>query len=326
MRTVAALCAALLAAWTMLAASTPAAAQAYPTKPVKIVVGFAAGGPTDVIARLMAQDMSATLGQSFVVENKTGANALLATEAVAHAEADGYTLLFASLSHNVNRITSKEAKYDPIKDFAPITLAATLPLLLVASPSAPFNSVQELVALAKQNPEAVTYGSAGQFGSAHLAAAVLASQAGVKMTHIPFRGNAPALAEVIAGRVTFMFYPMIGIADQVASKQLKVVAVGTERRHPDFAEVPTMAEQGIANFQETAAWVGLLAPANTPDPIVDKLSMAARKSMATPETVERLKALGAVVVADTPAEFKAYLEKDVERWERVIAASGLKGD
>src|SRR5262247_1322161 len=146
------LCAALLMACATLATSAPAVAQAYPTKPIKIVVGFAAGGPTDVIARVMAKDMSITLEQSVVVENKTGANALLATEAVAHAEADGYTLLFASLSHNVNRITSKEAKYHPIKDFAPITLAANLPLLLVASPSAPFNSVQELVALAKQNP------------------------------------------------------------------------------------------------------------------------------------------------------------------------------
>jgi tripartite-type tricarboxylate transporter receptor subunit TctC len=155
---------------------------------------------------------------------------------------------------------------------------------------------------------------------------VLASQAGVKMTHIPFRGNAPALAEVMAGRVTFMFYPMIGIADQVAGKQLKVVAVGTEQRHPDFPGVPTMGEQGIANFQETAAWVGLLAPANTPDAIVTKLSDAGRKSLARPETVERLKALGAVVVGDTPPEFKAYLEKDIARWERVVAASGLKGE
>jgi len=201
-----------------------------------------------------------------------------------------------------------------------------LPLLLVASPSAPFNSVQELIALAKEKPDAVTYGSAGNFGSAHLAAAVLASQAGVKMTHIPFRGNAPALAEVMAGRVTFMFYPMIGIADQVAGKQLKVIAVGTEQRHVDFPGVPTMGEQGIANFQETAAWVGLLAPANTPDAIVAKLSEAGRKSLARPETVERLKALGAVVVGDTPPQFKAYLEKDIARWERVVAASGLKAE
>ena len=302
----------------------PAAAQAFPTKPIRIVVGFAAGGPTDVIARLLAQDMSVSLQQNVVVENRTGANALIATEAVARAGGDGYTLLFASLSHNVNRITSKEAKYHPIKDFAPITLAATLPLLLVTRPDAPFNNVRELIALAKANPGALTYGSAGNFGSAHLAAAVLETQAGVKMTHVPFRGNAPALAEVIAGRVSFMFYPMIGIADQVAGKQLKVIAAGTEQRHPDYPNVPTMAEQGIANFQETAPWVGILAPAATPADVVNKLHDAATKSLTRPESIERLKTLGAIVVGNTPQEFTAYLEKDVERWERVIAASGLK--
>ena len=249
---------------------------------------------------------------------------LIATEAVARAGGDGYTLLFASLSHNVNRITSKEAKYHPIKDFAPITLAATLPLLLVTRPDAPFNTVQELIALAKANPGALTYGSAGNFGSAHLAAAVLETQAGVKMTHVPFRGNAPALAEVIAGRVSFMFYPMIGIADQVAGKQLKVIAAGTEQRHPDYPNVPTMAEQGIANFQETAPWVGMLAPAATPADVVGKLHDATTKSLTRPESIERLRTLGAIVVGNTPQEFTAYLEKDVARWERVIAASGLK--
>ena len=315
-----------LAAWTAISAVAPAAAQTYPAKPVRIVVGFAAGGPTDVIARLIAKDMSITFDQSVIVENRTGANALLATEAVARAEADGYTLLFASLSHNVNRITSKEAKYHPVKDFAPITLAATLPLLLVTHPDAPFNSVSELIALAKAKPDAITYGSAGNFGSAHLAAAVLERQAGVRMTHVPFRGNAPALAEVIAGRVSFMFYPMIGIADQVAQKQLKVIAAGTVKRHPDYPDVPTMAEQGIANFEETAPWVGMLAPAGTSDAIVKKLNEGATKSLAKPETVERLKTLGAIVVGDTPQEFRDYLEKDVERWERVIAASGLKAE
>jgi tripartite-type tricarboxylate transporter receptor subunit TctC len=314
----------VLAVLAAISAFAPAAAQTYPAKPVRVIVGFAAGGPTDVIARLLAKDMSIAFDQSVIVENRTGANALLATETVARADADGYTLLFASQAHNVNRVTSKEAKYHPVKDFAPVTLAATLPLLLVTHPGAPFNSVQELVALAKAKPDAITYGSAGNFGSAHLATAMLERQAGVKMTHIPFRGNAPALAEVIAGRVSFMFYPMIGIADQVAQKQLKVIAVGTVKRHPDYPDVPTMAEQGITNFEETAPWVGMLAPAGTPDAIVKKLNDAARNSLTKAETVERLKALGAVVVGDTPPEFRTYLEKDIERWERIIAASGLK--
>jgi tripartite-type tricarboxylate transporter receptor subunit TctC len=299
-------------------------AQTYPAKPVKIVVGFSAGGPTDVIARIMAKDLTESLGQSFIVENRTGANAMIATEAVARAEADGYTLLFASLSHNVNRIVSKEAKYHPTKDFAPITLAAALPLLLVAPPDAPFNSLQELLKLAKEKPGTLTYGSAGQFGSAHLAAAVLESRAGVKMQHVPFRGNAPALAEVLAGRISFMLYPMIGIAGYVAEKKLKVLGVGTEKRHPDYPDVPTMGEQGVPNFEETAPWVGLLAPAGTPEPIVSALARASQASLARPETKKRLRELGGIVVGNTPKEFTAYLEKDIERWERVIKASGLK--
>ena len=191
--------------------------------------------------------MTIAFDQTVIVENRTGANALLATETVARAEADGYTLLFASLSHNVNRITSKEAKYHPVKDFAPITLAATLPLLLVTHPGAPFNSVGELIALAKTKPDTITFGSAGNFSSAHLATAVLERQAGVKMTHVPFRGNAPALAEVIAGRVSFMFYPMIGIADQVAEK----AAQGDRGRHGEAPSgLSRCADHGRAGHRE----------------------------------------------------------------------------
>src|SRR5688572_30095770 len=188
--------------------TTGAAAQTngvFPTKPIRIVVGFAAGGPTDVIARIIGQDMSAMFGQSVVVDNRTGANSLIATEVVAGANADGYTVLFASLSHNVNAILlPKTVKYSPLKSFTPVSLAAVLPLLLVTRTDAPFNSVPELIALAKAKPGELTYGSAGNGGSAHLAAALLETSAGVKMTHVPFRGNAPALAEILGGRVTFM--------------------------------------------------------------------------------------------------------------------------
>src|SRR5260221_10138207 len=195
MKMLRAACAVVFNIWALSAGG--ASAQTYPTKAIRIVVGFAAGGPTDVVARLMARDMTATLGQSVIVENRAGANALIATEAVARAEPDGYTLLFASLSHNVNPLTSKEARYDPIKDFAPITLAATLPLLLVTHPDAPFNTVQELIALARSKPDTVTYGSAGNFSSAHLPAAGFAPQAEWKNANVPFPRNAPAPAEGI---------------------------------------------------------------------------------------------------------------------------------
>ena len=310
--------------------ATPAAAQepstSYPTKPIRIVVGFAAGGPTDVIARIIAQDMTVLFGQSVVVDNRTGANSLIATELVARATPDGYTLLFASLSHNVNAILLPKVEYGPLKDFAPVSLVAVLPLLLVTKPDAPFNSMQELIKLAKAKPGDVTYGSAGNGGSAHLAAALLETSSGAKMTHVPFRGNAPALTEVLAGRVSFMFYPMIGIQEYVSAKRLKVLAAGTARRHADYPSVPTMAESGFPGFEDTAPWVGMLAPAGTPSATVNRLNDAVRKSLAKPESRKRLEALGAINVGDSPSEFTAFLKKDWERWARVIKAAGVKAE
>ncbi len=308
-----------------LAVGTAANAQSYPNKPVRIVVSFAAGGPTDVIARVLAQDMTASLGQSVIVENKTGANSLIATEAVAKSPPDGYTLLFASLSHNVNAVLFKEKpRYDPLNDFEPISLAATLPLLIVTDANSPFNSVADIVKKAKDQPGEVSYGSAGNGGSAHLAAALLETVSGTKMTHVPFRGNAPALTEVLAGRVSFMFYPMIGVSDWVNQKKLKVLAIAAPKRSPDFASVPTMAEAGFPGFEDTAPWVGMLAPAQTPPAIVNRLNEAILKSLAKPESKQRLQSLGALTVGNSPAEFADFLAADKERWTRVIKAAGVK--
>ncbi|HMH19032.1 MAG TPA: tripartite tricarboxylate transporter substrate binding protein [Burkholderiales bacterium] len=316
---------AALAAVCVLAGN--AGAQSYPARPVRILVGFAAGGPTDVIARVVAADLSLSLGQSFIVENRPGANAIIATEAVAHSAPDGYTLLFSSLSLLVNAILPEtKARYDPFKDFAPICNAAVLPMVIVASPEIPVATMQELVALAKAKPGEVSYGTSGIGGSSHLAGAMLENASGTKMINVPFKGNGPALAEVMAGRVTFMFYPIVGIADQVAGKKLKVIAVGTPVRHPDFPEIPTMSEAGFPGFEETAPWVGMLAPAGTPAAVVNRLADEMRKSLAKAQTQERMKALGAVTVADTPAEFAAFLKKDHERWARVIKASGVKAE
>jgi tripartite-type tricarboxylate transporter receptor subunit TctC len=317
----------LLALAMALAACGGAGAQDYPTKPVRIVIGFAAGGPTDVIGRLVAQDMTTSLGQSFVVENRPGANAIIATDLVARAAPDGYTVLFSSLSLLVNAIVAPDrVKYDPFKDFAPVSNAAALPMVVVTSPETGIASLQELLARAKAKPGDLTYGTPGQAGSAHLAGAMLENLSGTQMTNVPFKGNAPALAEVMAGRVTFMFYPVIGIANQVQAGKLKVLAVGTAAPHPDFPGVPTMAQSGFPGFEETAPWVGMLAPAGTPAPIVDRLSAEMRKSLARPETRDRMKALGAITIADSPAEFQAFLKKDYERWARVIKAAGIKGE
>ena len=209
-----------------------AQAQDFPAKTIRFVVGYAAGGPTDVIARLVAQDVQTALGQTVVVDNKSGANGNIATEEVARAPADGYTLIVNTLSHNVNAILGAgKVKYDPMRDFAPVSLAVVLPQLLVVGPESRYATVADLVKAAKAQPGVVSYGSAGNGGSAHLSAALLEQRGGIKLNHIPFRGNGPALTEVMAGRVDFIFYPMIGVADRVAQKQIKVIGVTTRQRH-----------------------------------------------------------------------------------------------
>ena len=299
----------------------------YPSQNIRMVIGFAAGGPTDVIGRILAQHMSAALGQTVVVENRTGANSLIATKEVAKAKPDGYTVLFASLSHNVNRLLLKEkADYDPLKDFEPISLAANLPLVLVTAYDSPFKTIQDLLAKAKSSPESISYGSAGNGGSAHLAAAMLATLSNTNMLHVPFRGNAPALTEVMSGRVSFMFYPMIGIAGNVTDKRLRVLAVGSASPMADFPGVPTMDASGFPDFEQTAPWVGLLAPAQTPKPTIDKLNAALLQALNLPDVQKRLVELGAISVGDSPEQFRQFLIKDQARWAKVIEASGITAD
>jgi len=305
-------------------AVVPAMSQTYPDKPIKVIIGFAAGGPTDVIARVLAQDMTATLGQSVIVENKAGANAKIATEYVAQAPADGYTLLFASLSHNVNAIMFKKPGYDPITSFEPISMVADLPMILVTSYNSPVKTLPDFIKLAKEKPGTVSYSSSGNAGSSHLAGSLLATDAKVDLIHVPFKGNGPALTEVMAGNVNFIFYPIIGIADQVAQKRLIPLAVGTTKRHPDFPNTPTMEELGFKGFDATAPWVGMLAPAGTPAIAVQKIDAAIQSALAKPEIRKRLNDLGAVIVGSRPNEFKAFLVKDKLHWKKVIDASGLK--
>jgi tripartite-type tricarboxylate transporter receptor subunit TctC len=302
-------------------------AQEYPAKPVKLIVGFGAGGPTDVIARIVAQDLTAQTGQAFLVENRPGANAIIATEFVARSAPDGYTMLFSSLSLLVNAILpGSKVAYDPFRDFAPVSNAAVLPMVVVTSPETKISTMQELIARAKAKPGELSYGTSGHAGSTHLAGAMLENFTATKMINVPFKGNGPALAEVMAGRVTFMFYPAVGIADQVAQKRLKVLAVGTREPWADFPGVPTLEEMGLHGFDATAPWVGVLAPGGTPPAIVNRVSAEMRKSLARPETQARMKQLGAITVADSPAEFAAFLKKDYERWAQVIKTSGIKAE
>jgi tripartite-type tricarboxylate transporter receptor subunit TctC len=318
---IAALCLSLN--WAMMA---PAQAQAdYPNKPIKLVVGYSAGGPTDVIARLVAQDMGAALGQTVLIENRVGANGNIATESVAASPADGYTILVNTLSLNVNAILGQgRVKYDPTKDFAPISLAVALPQYLVVGYDSPYKSLADLVAKAKTAPQAISYGSAGGGGSAHLAAALLATRTQTNMLHVPFKGNAPALTEVMAGRVDFMLYPMIGVAEREAQKQIRILAVTTAKRYPDTPNVPTMAESGFPGFEEYVGPVGFVAPAGTPQVVLDKLANAIRGTLTKPAIDQKLRQLGGIVVASTPADYRNWLKDDHARWAQLIKAANIK--
>ena len=300
-------------------------ADVYPSKPIRLLVGFAAGGPTDVIARVLAKDMTATLGQAVFVENKAGASSMIATREVKNAAPDGYTLLFSSLGLNVNPILlGEQAGFNPKTDFAPISNAATLPLVAVGAYDATIKTMPELLKKARTKPEAVSFASSGSGGSGHLAGELLATLAKSKMLHVPYKGNGPALLEVMAGRVDFMFYPVVGIAENITARRLQILAVGTAKRLSQFPDTPTMAEAGFPGFEETAPWVGLLAPAKTPAEIVSRLNDAMLKALAKPEVKAQLEKLGAVIVGNSPAEFTAYLKRDYERWEGVIRAANIK--
>ena len=317
----------LLAAFLFCFAAA-AQSQSFPQKPIRLLVGFSAGGPTDVIARIIAQDLTASLGQPVLVENKAGAASMIATQEVKRSAADGYTLYMTTLTHSVNAILHADKKpYDPIEDFTPLTLVCHLPLVMVAKGDSPFNSAADVVKAAKAKPGEISYASSGNGGSAHLAGALVEAQTGAKMLHVPFKGNAPALTEVMAGRVSFMFYPMVGIAEHVSQKRLKVLAVSTARRHPDYPEAPTMSESGFPGFEEYTQGLGVVGPAGVPAPVVARLNQAIRTSLARPETKDKLTKLGAISEGgSTPAEFRAWLAKDLERWARVIQAAGVKAD
>ena len=281
-----------------------------------------------MIGRVVAQDMTASLGQNVLVENKAGANSLIATQEVKRAPPDGYTLMVTTLSHNVNAILLADKKpYDPIADFAPVSLVALLPLVMVTKPDSPFNSVQDVVKAAKAKPEEVSYGSAGNGGSAHLAGALLETLSGTRMTHVPFRGNAPALTEVMAGRVTFMFYPMIGIADQVEQKRLKALAVSTLGRHPDYpgrAHDGRIGLPGLRGVHPGArhhrarrhAGAGREATQRSGARFAREAGDEGEAEGARRDHRGRQHARGVPGVA----------EKDAERWERVIKTAGVKAE
>ncbi len=313
-----------------LAASSWGLAQAqgpaeFPQRPIKLLVGYSAGGATDSISRLVAQEMGAALGQSVVVENKPGANGNIATELIRRAAPDGYTLLINSLSHNVNPLLDPErVKYDPIRDFTPISRLVTGSQLMVVGPNSSFRHFSDLLQKARSAPEALSYGSAGIGSAAHLATALLEQYTKTRMNHVPFKGSSPALTEVMADRVDFMFLPLPGVAEMAKAGQIRVLATTSAKRLPDFPQVPTMAELGYADFGDYDQPLGILAPAGLPPAIAQKLDEAVTKALASPVVSARLTASGLVIGHQGPSDYSAWLAQDRARWAELIRNSNIR--
>lgn len=301
------------------------AADSYPSRPIRMIVAYPPGGGTDQVGRVMADQLSQTLGQNVVVDNRGGATGNIGTELAARAVPDGYTLLMGNVAPNaVNVSLFKKLGFDPVKDFALVSLVAVTPNILVANPSMPVKSIKELIAYAKAKPGALNFPSAGVGSSSHLAGEMLKSMTGISMVHIPFKGGGPALVAVIAGEVQIMFATMPAAMPHVKSGKVRPVAVTTAKRSQAMPELPTIAESGIKGY-EASTWYGLLAPARTPPAIVTRLHADTVKILAGP-TRQRLEVQGFEPEGGTPAEFAAYIKSEITKWAKVIKDAGIPAE
>lgn len=303
-------------------AAGAAAQGAYPNKPVRIVVPYPPGGGADILARTIGQKLSEAWKQPVVVDNKAGAGGSIGTAEVARAPADGYTILMASPSHSINASLYKNLSFDTLRAFQPVTLAASGPLVLVMSPSAPFNSVKDVVAHAKANPGKVTYASAGQGSSPHMAGELLSLLAGAEMTHVPYKGTAPALVDLMGGRVHLFFAPVPTILEHVRTGKLKTLAVTTKKRFASLPEVPTIAEAGLGDY-ELLQWWGFMVPAGTPKDVVREQHAQIKKILDSAEMRERLAGMGADPGGGPSEQFDALVREEIPRWARVVDAARM---
>ena len=309
-----------------LLAAGDAPAQPYPAKPVRLVAPYPPGGPADILARVIGQPLSESLGQQFVVENRSGANGNIGTDFVAKSPPDGYTILLGTVgTHAINTSLYSNMPYDNIKDFEPVTLVAMVTIILVVQPAVAANSVRDLIALAKAKPGELTFGSPGDGSPQHLAGELFNTMAGVKMQHVPYKGAVPALNDLLGGRLSMIFSSMPPALPHIKAEKLKALAVTSSVRSPAAPDVPTVAESGLPGF-EVINWYGVLAPAGTPKDIVAKLNAEIRKIMNRPDVKDRLAAQGAESVTDTPQEFQAYLKAETQKWAKVVKFSGAHVD
>ena len=301
-------------------AATGALAQVWPSKPVTLMVPFAPGGTTDIVARPFAQALSQEFGQPFVVENRAGAGGTLAAGIAAHAAPDGYTLFVATVAHTMATSLYKQLSYDFERDFVPITVLASVPNILVVNPSVPAKSVQELIAYAKANPGKLSYGSAGNGSTEHLSAELFKSMTGVDMVHIPYKGGAPMMADLLGGQIQLAIETSGSAAPHIKAGKVRALAVTTAARSPAFPELPTLAESGLKGYEVTT-WYAILAPKGTPSEITTKLYNAILKILKTPDMKERLGQFGAEPGGFTPEQFAAFIKSETAKWAKVVKES-----
>lgn len=317
------LLAALAAAVTLVTPFAQAQAPSFPKQPVTLVVPFPAGGPTDAMARVLALKLGERLGQQVVVENRGGAGGSIGAEFVARAPADGYTLLFGTTGIMAfNPSLYSKLRYDPLKDFAPISLMAITMNVLVVNPQMPARNLSELVKLAKAKPGEITYGSAGNGSTNHISGELLRTTADIQISHVPYKGSAPALVDLLGGRITMMFDTIAQQKQNIAAGKLRPLVVTGPRRSPLLPEVPTAQEAGLKDF-DVSPWFGVLAPAGTPAPVIERLNREVVAVMSTDEMKERMKVDGAEAHPTTPSEFGAMIRQDLAKWTPVVKASGI---
>jgi tripartite-type tricarboxylate transporter receptor subunit TctC len=305
----------------------PSFAQAaWPTKPVRMVVPFPAGGTTDILARVIGQALTKDLGQSVIVDNRAGAGGNIGAQFAAKSPADGYTLFMGTVgTHAINQSLYKKLPFDPIKDFAPLTRVAMVPNLLVANPAKPYKNVKELIAYAKANPGKVNFGSSGSGSSIHLSGELFKAMAKVDMVHVPYKGSAPAVTDLLGGQIDVMFDNMPSAIQHVRNGRLRPLAVTTARRSPELPDVPTVAEAGVPGYEATS-WFGMFAPAGTPAPVVARLNAALAKVLADPEVKKKLAEQGAEPYSEKPEQFAEFIRQETAKWSKVVKDSGASVD
>ena len=308
----------------LAAAFSIAAAAQYPDKPVRIVVPFAAGGPTDILARLVAEGLAMRLGGPAIAENRPGGSGNPGTDLVAKAVPDGYTLLLGYIGPlAINPTLFGNLPFRPLEDFAPVSLLVTTPLVVVVNPAFPPTTMQELVKFAKASPKPVFYASPGSGSANHMATELFRLAAGVELTQIPYKGLAPAVMDVVAGQVPFIFSGLSVAIPHIKAGKLRALAVSTRERAPSLPDVPTMQEAGFRNF-DVSAWFGLLAPAKVPQPILDRLEKATQEIMETKDAVARVESLGMVAKPTSAKEFGRFMKSELEMWSKAVKESGAK--